>query len=261
MKNLALTSSQATTSRVSDSEADSDQPASQLEEDDLETVERESAKAAQTSSQTSRMTSKKRRKKEVDQEEEWMKELRETMKANQQFLSQLIEEKPAASEWEAFIKYVADSIRAAPVDEYKKMRMKICTLIDSQKDAPEPARPPQAVSAHPVIHQHEIYQQYQQQQPVQQYQQQQPIQQYQQQQVQQYQQQSQGQSQMPSTSSGERLSAGSLTQLFSSSQDVLDGSLNLSSFNFDSQLLGSGFRRTSGQSLNSPPAPRQQDQD
>ena len=270
MKNLALTSSQATTSRVSDSEADSDQPASQLEEDDLETVERESAKAAQTSSQTSRMNSKKRRKKEVDQEEEWMKELRETMKANQQLLSQLIEEKPAASEREAFIKYVADSLRAAPVDEYKEMRMKICTLIDFQKDAPEPARPPHAVSAHPVIHQHEIYQQYQQQQPVEQYQQyqqqqpvqqyqQQPVQQYHQQQVQQYQQQSQ--SQMPSTSSGERLSAGSLTQLFSSSQDVLDGSLNLSSFNVDSQLLGSGSRRTSGQSLNTPPAPRQQDQD
>ena len=178
------------------------------------------------------------------------------MKANQQLLSQLIEEKPPASEWEAFIKDVADSPRAAPVDEYKKMRMKICTLIDSQKDTPEPARPPQAMSAHPVIHQYEIYQQYQQQQPVQQ---QQPIQQYQQQQVQQYQQQCQGQSQsqMPSSSSGERLSAGSLAQLFSSSQDVLDGSLNLFSFNVDSQLLGSGSRRTSGQPLNTPPAPRQ----
>ena len=198
------------------------------------------------------------------------------MKANQQLLSQLIEEKPAASEREAFIKYVADSLRAAPVDEYKKMRTKICTLIDSQKDAPEPPRPPQAMSAPPVIHQHEIYQQYQQQQPVQQYQQyqqyqqqqpvqqyqqyqqyqqQQPVQQYQQQQpIQQYQQQSQGQSQsqsqMPSTSIGERLSAGSLTQLLSSSQDVLDGSLNLSSFSVDSQLLGSGSRRTNGQSLN-----------
>ena len=60
MKNLALTSSQATTSRMSDSEADSDQPASQLEEGDLENVEIESAEAAKTSSQTSRMTSKKR---------------------------------------------------------------------------------------------------------------------------------------------------------------------------------------------------------
>jgi hypothetical protein len=142
MKNLALTSSQATSSRMSDSEADSDLPASQLEEDDLETVERESAEAAQTS----RMTSKKRRKKQVYQKE-WMKELRETMKANQQLLSQLIEEKPANSEREVFIKYVADSLHAAPVDEYKKMRTKIFTLIDSQKDAPEPLRPPQAMSA------------------------------------------------------------------------------------------------------------------
>lgn len=43
MKNFALTLSHGSTTRISDSEADSNQPASQLEENDMETVERESA--------------------------------------------------------------------------------------------------------------------------------------------------------------------------------------------------------------------------
>lgn len=272
MMSLPLTSTQA--SRVSDSEPDSDQERAPTPlDEDLEAVERTSAEVAQSSSQTSSRQLKKRRKREVDHEEEWMKELRETMKANQQLLSQLIQEKPVQSEREAFIKYVADSLRAAPAEHYKQMKTKICAMIDSQDPAPapEPARPAQPTSATPVLHQHQIYQQYQQQpfqQQPQQYQQQQPVQQYQQQQpVQQFQQpqQSQSQSQSNSTASGERWSAGSFTQLLQTSQEVLDGSLNLSPFSVDSQLLGGpgSNRRSSSQSqsLNTPPAPKPQRDD
>ena len=50
----------------------------------------------------------------MDCEEEWMKDLREIMKASQQLLTQLIQDRPATSEREAFIKYVGESLRSAP---------------------------------------------------------------------------------------------------------------------------------------------------
>lgn len=272
MLSLPRTSTQ--TSRVSDSDPDSDQeeaPRSQEEtpthlEDDLEAVERTSAEATQSSSQTSSRQLKKRRKREVDHEEEWMKELRGTMKANQQLLTQLIQEKPAQSEREAFIKYVADSLRAAPAEHYKQMKTKICAVIDSQDPAPapEPARPAHVMSAPPVLHQHVMYEQ----QPLEHYQQQQHVQQYQQQPVKQYQQQKQPTQQykQQEPASGDRWSSGSLTQILHTSQEVLDGSLNLSAFSVDSAdselFRGPGSnRRNSSQSLNTPPAPKPQRDD
>ena len=56
------------------------------------------------------------------------------MQANQQLLSHPIKEKLADSERGASVKYVADSLRAAPFDEYKKMKTKIFKLIDSRNE-------------------------------------------------------------------------------------------------------------------------------
>ena len=233
MVSFPMTSTQI--SQASDSELDSDQECSPTpQETDLEAVEMTSAQASQ--SQSSSRQIKKRRKREVDREEEWMKDLRETMKANQQLLTQLIQDRPATSEREAFIKYVGESLRSAPAAKYKKMKAMIAAMIDAEDEGqvPDPTRPAQVMSAPPVLHpQHEMYQQ--QPQPVQQYQQPQP---------------------QTSNSSGDRWSAGSFSQLLSSSKDVLDGSLNLSNFSMDSQLLGGpgSNRRNSGQSLNTPAA-------
>lgn len=202
----------------------------------------------------------------MDREEQWLNDLTETMKANQQLLTQLIQDRPATSEREAFIKYVGESLRSAPADKYKAMKAKIAAMIDEEDEGqvPDPTRPAQVMYAPPVLHhQHGMYQQQYQQQPQpstsQQYQQPQPVQQYQQQQPQpstsqQYHQQQQ--QPQPTTSTGDRWSAGIFTQLLSSSQEVLDGSLNLSNFSIDSQLLGGpgSNRRNSGQSLNKPPA-------
>ena len=131
MVSLPMTSIQ--TSQASDSELDSDQERAPTPlETDLEAVERTSAQASQ--SQSSSRQIKKRRKREVDREEEWMKDLRETMKANQQLLTQLIQDRPATSEREAFIKYVGESLRSAPADKYKAMKAKIAAMIDEEDE-------------------------------------------------------------------------------------------------------------------------------
>ena len=85
-----------------DSEPDSDQEPF----DDLQVVERTSAKTGHNYCSESRPNKKRKR---GEQEEEWMKDLRETMKANQQLLADLMQEKPAqSSEREVFINYVSD---------------------------------------------------------------------------------------------------------------------------------------------------------
>ena len=155
-----------------------------------------------------------------------MKDLRETLKVNQELLAHLIQEKPAqSSECEVFIKYVSDSLRAAPAEQYKQLKTRFSALLDADSQetavAPQPARPAQATSAPPVLQLPEQYQQSQQQAPrYQQYQQQAPqYQLFQQSQVDQ-----------------QRLSASTFTNLLNTSQDVLNGSINLSGFSVDSQL-------------------------
>jgi hypothetical protein len=224
----------------SDSQPDSDQEQAPTPLDaDLEVVERTSAEAGHSS------RAMKKRKRDY-QEDEWMKELRDTMKANQQLLAQLIQEKPAqSSEREVFIKYVSDSLRAAPAEQYKQLKTRISNLFDSASQntapAPQPARPAQATSAPPVFYQSQQQVPQYQQHPFQQYQHQGPqYQQYEQQQQQpsQYQQPQQSQSHTSSAASGEqRLSASNFTNLLQTSQEVLDGSINLSAFSVDSQLL------------------------
>ena len=183
---------------------------------------------------------------------------------------------------------MSDSLHVAPAEQYKQLKTGISNLLDSASQdtapAPQPARPAQAMSAPPVFHQSQqqvpLYQQQQQQQPPQYQQQQapqyqqQPFQQYQhqgpkyqqyeqQQQPSQYQQPQQSQSHTSSAASGEqRLSASSFTNLLQTSQEVLDGSLNLSAYSVDSQLVpGSSFNIPSTQSLNTPPAPQLEEVD
>ena len=197
------------------------------------------------------------------------------MKANQQLLAQLVQEKPAqSSEREVFIRYVSDSLRAAPAEQYKQLKTRFTALLDavSQETAPahQPARPAQAMSAPPACQQSPQSQQYQQQAPqyqlFQQYQQQAP--QYQQFQLSQGDQQpQQSQSYTFSASAGQasgeqRLLASTFTILLSTSQDLLDGSINLTDFSFDSPLLsGPSSKRPSTQLLNTPPAPRHEKKD
>ena len=147
--------------RVSESEPDSDQEQAPTPLEDLEVLESTSAEAGRASSShsmpsTSSRLSKNR--KRGEDEKERMKDLRETMKANQKLLAQLVQEKPAqSSEREVFIKYISDSLRAAPAEQYKQLKTQISALLDtaSQKTAPapQPARPAQAMSAPPVFQQ------------------------------------------------------------------------------------------------------------
>ena len=283
--------------RVSESEPDSDQEQAPTPLDDLEVLESTSAEAGRASSSHSRPSTSSRlskKRKRGEEEEEWMKDLRETMKANQKLLAQLVQEKPAqSSEREVFIKYMSDSLRAAPAEQYKQLKTHFSALLDAASQetapAPQPARPAQAMSAPPVFQQPQQSpqsQQYQQSQQCQQqapqyqqspqYQQQAPhyqlFQQYQQEapQYQQFQ-QSQGDQQprqshsyASSASAGQasgeqRLSASTFNNLLNTSQAVLDGSINLSPFSVDSQpCSGPGSNRLSTQSLNTPPAPRRE---
>ena len=163
-----------------------------------------------------------KKRKRGEQEEEWMKDLRETMKVNQQLLAHVMQEKPAqSSEREVSIKFVSDSLRAAPAEQYKQLKIRFSALLDADSQqtlAPQSARPAQATSAPPVLQLPEQYQQSQQ------YQQQAPQSQQYQQQAPQYQ------------LFQQRLSASTFTNLLNTSQDVLDGSINLSGFSVDSQL-------------------------
>ena len=69
----------------------------------------------------------------MDRQGKWLNDLTETMKANQQLLTQLIQDRPATSEREAFIKYVGESLRSAPADKYKAMKAKIAAMIQSRQ--------------------------------------------------------------------------------------------------------------------------------
>ena len=219
-----------------DSEPDSDHEPF----DGLQVAERTSAETGHTYCSESR-PSKKRKRGEQEEEKTWMKDLRETLKANQELLAHLIQEKPAqSSEREVFIKYVSDSLRAAPAEQYKHLKTHISALLDADSQetavAPQPARPAQATSAPPVLQLPEQYQQSQQ------YQQQAP-------QYEQYQQQApQYQLFQQSQVDQQRLSASTFTNLLNTSQDVLNGSINLSGFSVDSQLN------------TPPPPPREKDQ-
>lgn len=89
-----------------------------------------------------------------------MQELRSTMKANQALLEKLLEERSQAqSDREAFIRYVSDTLRTAPQEQYSVMKELITDIMreggqgqrDSSRDTQGPssswARPGPSASA------------------------------------------------------------------------------------------------------------------
>jgi hypothetical protein len=212
---------------VSESEADSDHGQQGHEQqgtpqEDLEVAE--SSSAQQASSRSQSRQSKKRQK--VDQEEEWMKDLRDTLKANQQLLGQLVKEKPAQSDREVFIKYVADSLHTAQEDKYKQLKTQISAILDAAD--PDPPRPGHTFSAPPGFPPSQQYQQQGAQQGAQQYMQQAPQyqqyqqyqQQYQQPQYQQHQQQYEQTAQFQQFQQGAQQSQPSRSSASSASADL-----------------------------------------
>ena len=102
----------------------------------------------------------KRRKEEEYQEEKdtWMRDLRATMQANQALLEKLVEERPQ-SDREPFVRFVADTLRTAPQEQYNEMKELIFDIVrqgrrrqpgDSEQPSTSWARPAQAVSAPPA---------------------------------------------------------------------------------------------------------------
>ncbi|KAG0716772.1 hypothetical protein GWK47_008907 [Chionoecetes opilio] len=89
------------------------------------------------------------------QEEEWMVDLRSTMKANQALLERLLEERSQPqSRREAFIRFVSDTLRSAPEEEYQVMHDQIVDIVHRRhtgsstsgagpgpSTAPQPSRP------------------------------------------------------------------------------------------------------------------------
>lgn len=86
--------------------------------------------AAEQGSTTSTYRRKRRRDEESLEEESWMQELRSTMKANQALLEKLLEERSRAqSDREAFIRYVSDTLRTAPQEQYSVMKELITDIM------------------------------------------------------------------------------------------------------------------------------------
>lgn len=203
---------------------------------------------------TSRST---KRTRQDAEEEEFLREIRDSMKANTQLLSQFVGEK-SSSHREPFITYVSDTLRRLPDHQYDAIMRNITSMLqnlnttDFSPSADLPSiqtatpRPSQSQSA-PHQDLYQPYTQYQQpQRPA--YSQYHPTQQFQQPQPPAFPQYQPAQSQQPADQP--RRSADSLSQVLELTHGVLDGSPNLSS------LSGLGDDSLSSmRSLNTPPAP------
>ena len=123
----------------------------------------ELAAAEQGSTTSSRRRKRRRRDEESLEEESWMQELRSTMKANQALLEKLLEERSQGqSDREAFLRYVSDTLRTAPQEQYSVMKELITNIMreggqsqrDSSRDTQGPssswARPGPSASAPPA---------------------------------------------------------------------------------------------------------------
>ena len=125
--------------------------------------EMELAAAEQGSTTSSRRRKRRRRDEESLEEESWMQELRSTMKANQALLEKLLEERSQGqSDREAFIRYVSDTLRTTPQEQYSVMKELITDImreggqsqrdssIDTQGPSSSWARPGPSASAPPA---------------------------------------------------------------------------------------------------------------
>ena len=112
-----------------------------------------------SSSSRNRKRDKRRREEECQEEEDnWMRDLRATMQANQALLEKLVEERPH-SDREAFVRFVADTLRTAPQEQYDEMKELIFDIVrqgrrrqpgDIEQPSMSLARPAQVVSAPPT---------------------------------------------------------------------------------------------------------------
>lgn len=157
----APTASAAATSTVSrpppSVDSDGDTQAHVLE--DMETAAFDQASTSETTSKSSRKRDKRRREEECQEEEDtWMRDLRAIMKANQALLEKLVEESPQTDR-EPFVRFVADTLRKAPQEQYEVMKELIFDIVrqgrrrqpgDSEQPSTLWARTAQAVSAPPT---------------------------------------------------------------------------------------------------------------
>ena len=110
--------------------------------------------AAEQGSTTSSRRRKRRRDEESLEEESWMQELRSTMKANQALLEKLLEKRSQGqSDREAFIRYVSDTLRTAPQEQYSVMKELITDIMreggQSQRDSSRDTQGPSSSWARP----------------------------------------------------------------------------------------------------------------
>ena len=129
--------------------------------EDMESAAGDNASTSHPTSSSSRNRKRdKRRREEECQEEEdnWMRDLHATMQANQALLEKLVEERPH-SDREAFVRFVADTLRTAPQEQYDAMKELIFDIVrqgrrrqpgDIEQPSMSLARPAQVVSAPPT---------------------------------------------------------------------------------------------------------------
>lgn len=112
------------------SEAGSEVGAVQREQEDVEAeglLSQIEMSAAQASKSKCRPSKKRRQDAE---EEDFLMEIRDSIQANTQLLSQLVGDK-CTSPREPFINYVADSLRNLPEQQYQTMMRKITSLLQN----------------------------------------------------------------------------------------------------------------------------------
>lgn len=140
-------------------DSDGDSQAHVLEDMESASVDQASTSQPTPTSSRSRKRDKRRREEECQEEEDtWMRDLRATMQANQALLEKLVEERPQ-SDREPFVRFVADTLRTAPQEQYDEMKELIFDIVrqgrrrqpgDSEQPSKSWARPAQAVSAPPA---------------------------------------------------------------------------------------------------------------
>ena len=126
------TASIAATSTVSrpppSVDSDGDSQAHVLEDMESAAVDQDSTPQPTSTSSRSRKRDKRREEECQEEEDTWMRDLRATMQANQALLEKLVEERPQ-SDREPFVRFVADTLRTAPQEQYDEMKELIFDIV------------------------------------------------------------------------------------------------------------------------------------
>lgn len=126
---------------------DSDQKLEASGSNVLEELEAAAMPSTQTSSRqcshSDRHDKRKREEQCLEEEDTWMALLRSTMKANQTLLEKLLEERPVHTEREAFIRFVSDTLRTVPEEDYAEMKNLILDIVSHRRQQPAQSSQPQ----------------------------------------------------------------------------------------------------------------------